>query len=359
MSPEDVRPEAVRPETAAVVLGRGAERPGDPVNPPVVLSSTYHAEGDLTYGRDGNETWMALEQVLGALEGGTARIFSSGVAAIAAVVEMLPVGAAVVAEAGAYSGTRKLLADLHDKRRLSVRLVDTTDVAATIAALDGADLVWLESPTNPLLDVVDIAAVAAAAHERGTLVAVDNTFATPLVQRPLELGADVVVHSMTKLISGHSDVIMGAVVARDDDLVEAIHRRRNLHGAIAGPMEAFLALRGIRTLAVRLERCTASATELARRLSQHPAVARVRYPGFGAVVSFELATREAADKVCAAVRLIVHATSLGGVESLIERRGRWAFEEHLPPGLIRFSVGLEHVEDLWEDLEQALAAAGG
>ena len=348
----------MRPETAAVVLGRGAGRAGDPVSAPVVFSSTYHAEGELTYGRDGNETWTALEDTLGALEGGTARVFASGMAAIAAVLETLPVGAAVVAERSSYNGTRKLLDDLHDKGRLQVRLVDTTDGEATHRALDGAALLWLESPTNPLLDVVDVASLVATAHEQQMVTVVDNTFATPLLQRPLDLGADVVVHSMTKLIAGHSDVIMGAVVARDDAFVDAVHRRRNLHGAIAGPMEAFLVLRGLRTLPVRLERCSANAAELARRLDDHPAVTRVRYPGFGAMVSFELATSEAADKLCAAVELIVHATSLGGVESLIERRARWAFEEHLPAGLLRFSVGLEHVDDLWEDLERALGAAG-
>ena len=349
----------MRPETAAVVLGRGSGRPGEPVSVPVVFSSTYHAEGERTYARDANETWAALEEVLGTLEGGTARVFASGMAAIAAVLEMLPVGAVVVAEQGAYNGTRKLLADLNEKGRLSVRLVDTTNTDTAVAALDGAALVWLESPTNPLLEIADIAAVAAAAHDRGALVVADNTFATPLLQRPLDLGVDVVVHSMTKLISGHSDVIMGVVVTRDDTVVEAVHRRRNLHGAIPGPMEAFLVLRGLRTLPVRLERSSETAAELARRLGGHPAVTRVRYPGFGAMVSFELATQEAADKVCAAVRLIVHATSLGGVESLIERRGRWAFEEHLPPGLIRFSVGLEHVDDLWDDLDHALGGATG
>jgi cystathionine gamma-synthase len=345
---------SLRPETAAVVAGRGEGGPGDPVNPPVVLSSTYHAEGERTYGRDDNPTWEAFEEAVGALEGGRAVCFASGLAAIAAVVETVPAGAVVVAERASYSGTRRLLADLGSRGRLEGRLVDTTDVDATLDALPGAALLWLESPSNPLCQVADLAALCAGARRAGVAVAVDNTVATPLRQRPLDLGADVVVHSATKQLSGHSDVLMGVIATRDDQWVERLRARRSLHGAAPGPMEVYLALRGVRTLHVRLERAEANAEELARRLGEHPAVERVRWPGFGWLLSFELASQEAADKLCAAVRLIVHATSLGGVETLIERRGRWAMETYLPPSLVRLSVGIEHVEDLWADLAQAL-----
>jgi cystathionine gamma-synthase len=344
----------MHPETAAVVVGRGEGRPGDPVNPPVVLSSTYHAEGEHLYGRDSNPTWTAFEEAVGVLEGGAAVCFASGLAAIAAVVENVRGGGVVVAERTAYSGTRRLLADLEGRGRLQARLVDTTDLAATTAALDGADLLWLESPSNPLLQVCELAALCDQAHRAAVPVAVDNTIATPLRQRPLELGADLVVHSATKQISGHSDVLMGVVVTHDDAWVERLVARRSLHGAAPGPLEVFLALRGLRTLHVRIDRAEATAAELARRLSAHPAVREVRWPGFGWLLSFDLHSQEAADKLCAAVRLIVHATSLGGVESLIERRGRWSMEGYLPPELVRLSVGLEHVEDLWADLVQAL-----
>jgi cystathionine gamma-synthase len=207
------------------------------------------------------------------------------------------------------------------------------------------------------------------------LVAADNTFATPLLQRPLDLGVDVVVHSVTKLLSGHSDVVLGAAVTRRADLVRALALRRSLHGAVPGPLEAWLALRGVRTLAVRLQRAQANASELAHRLAAHPAVERVRYPGlpehpghelavkqmrgFGAMVAFEArGGAEAAEEVCSRVRVCVHATSLGGVETLIERRGKWASESYLPPGLVRLSVGIEDVEDLWSDLGGALTALG-
>ena len=344
----------VRPETAAVVAGRGEGRPGDPVNPSVVLSSTYHAGGERTYGRDDNPTWEAFEEAVGALEGGTAVCFASGLAAISAVVETMPGGGVVVAERSAYSGTRRLLADLESRDRLSARLVDTRDLDTVAGALDGAALLWLESPTNPLLHVVDVARLCATARAAGVAVAVDNTLATPLRQQPLALGADVVVHSATKQIAGHSDVLMGVVATGDDGWMTRLRNRRSLHGAAPGPLETFLALRGLRTLPVRLDRIEATAAELARRLAGHPAVTSVRWPGFGFVVSFELASQEAADKLCARLRLVVHATSLGGVETLVERRGRWAMEGYLPPSLIRLSVGLEHVDDLWADIEQAL-----
>ena len=344
----------LHPDSIAVHLGR-PELPGEPVNPPIVVTSTYRAEGTHTYGRDGNPTWEAFEAAIGVLEGGAALAFASGMAAIAAVIETLPAGAVVVADGSCYSGTRRLLHDLSTRDRIQPRLVDTCDRDAVRDALDGAGLLWLESPTNPMCRVVDIAATAADAHAVGVPVAVDNTMATPMLQRPLELGADVVVHSATKQISGHADVLMGVTVAGDDEWLEKLRTRRSLHGAVPGPFEAFLALRGLRTLHLRVERSAANAAELAARLSKHPAVQELHYPEMGAVVSFDLGTQEAADKVCGAVRLIVPGTSLGGVESLIERRARWSREGHLPPGLLRLSVGIEHVDDLWRDLEQALS----
>jgi cystathionine gamma-synthase len=344
----------MHPDTTAVSLGRGKRRPGDPITAPIVVTSTYHAEGNQSYGRDGNPTWEDFEEVIGALEGGTAVAFASGMAAVAAVMETVPAGGAVVADSTAYNGTRRFLRDVAGRGRLVPRLVDTTDADATITALEGAALLWLESPTNPLLRLVDGAELMAAAHDRGVPVAFDNTLATPLLQRPLDWGADVVVHSATKQISGHSDVLLGVAVTRDDAWLEQLRTRRSLHGAAPGPFEVFLALRGVRTLHLRVERSAASAAELARRLGDHDAVGAVHYPGLAAVVSFDVGSQEAADKVCGAVRLIVPATSLGGVESLIERRARWSLEDHLPPGLIRLSVGLEHVDDLWDDLSAAL-----
>ena len=360
------------------------------MNPPIVLSSTFHQGGDLTYGRDGNPTWDALEAAVGGLEGGTALAFASGLAAVAAVLEMLPVVGRVVVAGDAYNGTRRFLADVAGRGRLRFRTTDVADTAATLDACaelaeapnrparregfgDGG-LLWLESPTNPLLAVADLAALIDGAHSLGLDVAVDNTFATPLLQRPLELGADVVVHSATKLLSGHSDVVLGLAVTRREEVLDGLRTRRSLHGAIAGPFEAWLALRGLRTLAVRLERAQASAGELARRLLGHPGVTSVRYPGLptdpgheracrqmrgaGAMVAFEVAGGpDAAEAVSAGVRVATAGTSLGGVETLIERRGRWALEEGLPPALLRLAVGIEDVEDLWTDLDRAISAA--
>jgi cystathionine gamma-synthase len=349
-------PSDVDPSTLAVTLGRG-DHPGDPLNPPVVLTSAYRAGGAVSYARDGNPTWLAFEEVLGALEGGVALAFASGLAAVSAVVETLPAGALVVAPNDAYNGTRRLLADLESRGRVRVALVDICDLSAAGAALDGAALLWVESPLNPLLRVADVAALAEVGHAAGALVAVDNTFATPLRQRPLSLGADVVVHSATKFLAGHSDVVMGATVTADASLLDQLVDRRGLHGGIPGPMETFLALRGMRTLAVRLDRAEASARVLAERLAGHAAVEVVRYPGSGAVVSFDVrGGADAAESVCERAALIATATSLGGVETTMERRAKWALESYLPPGLIRLSVGLEHVDDLWQDLEQALGA---
>lgn len=368
-------PAGLDPATIAVAAGRGDPAPGAPLNVPPVLASTYRAGRPVSYGRVENPTWTALEEALGALEGGTARIFSSGMAAIAAVLDGVPDGAHVVAPAGAYTGTRALVHELAERGRIRLTEVDVVDTPAVLAALHETHLLWLESPTNPLIGVADLPGLIAAAHDRGAVVVVDSTFATPLRQQPLALGADVVVHSATKFISGHSDLILGVAVARDPQRVEALHGQRTLHGAAPGPMEAWLALRGLRTLPVRLDRAESNAGFLARRLDEHGLVSRVRYPGlpgdpgheraraqmsgFGAVLSFEVGGRpDVAEAVCAAVRLIGHTTSLGGVETTMERRARHP-GEGAPPDLIRVSVGIEHHEDIWADLAQALEAAAG
>jgi cystathionine gamma-synthase len=372
------------PSTLAVHLGRPPAAPGSPVNTPVELSATFHAGGVATYGRDDNSTWEAFEAVLGALEGGTALAFGSGMAAIAAVLEMVPVGGWVVAAADSYSGTRRFLSDAAERGRLALRMADVADTDATLMACEevstapsrraSGGVLWLESPTNPLLAIADVSALAEGAHRFGLTVVVDNTFASPLLQSPLEMGADVVVHSVTKLIAGHSDVVLGAVVTRSKELLEKLRNRRSLHGAIPGPMETFLALRGLRTLAVRLERAQSTAADLAERLQARPGVSGVRYPGlpehpghklaarqmrgFGTMLAFEVSGGgEAAEAVCQAVRLIIPGTSLGGVETLIERRARWQADAHLPAALLRVSVGLEHPDDLWWDLDQALGRA--
>lgn len=367
----------LRVETRLAILGRGEHRPGGPLNVPIVPASNFRAPaeglGEREYARDdGTPGWEALEELLGDLEGGRAVCFSSGMGAIAAVLELLPAGARVVVPRDSYGGVRELLADGAAGGRWQVSTVDMTDVDALMAAVDDADLVWLETPSNPMLEIVDIAVVAARAGEAGAVVAVDNTFATPLLQSPLPLGADLVVHSATKFIGGHSDLLLGAVVARRDDDHARLVRRRVVAGATPGALECFLALRGARTLALRLRHAQDTAGELARRLQSHPAVDRVRYPGlpddahhelatkqmsgFGAVLSFEMPDAARADAVCAGVQVISHATSLGGVESTIERRAKLPGQEHVPDGLVRLSVGCEHLEDLWADLKAALDA---
>jgi len=346
----------LHPSTVAVTAGRPEHVPDAPFSTPVTFASTYVAGGDLEYGRYANPTWTAFEEVLGALEGGKALSFSSGLAAIATVLDLVGTGQKVVAARHTYHGTVMQIADLESRGRLRGHLVDITDTAGVVAACEDASLVIIESPTNPALEVADIPAIVAAAHEAGAYVCVDNTFATPLLQQPLALGADIVVHSATKYLSGHSDVVMGALVTADDELYAVLKGRRDLIGAIPGPMEAWLALRGMRTLHLRVERAQANAQTLVARLAEHPAISEVRYPGFGAIVSIVLAQGAlAADLLTHKTLLWVHATSLGGVESTFERRRRWKTESlTIPEGLVRMSVGIEDVEDLWRDLVGAL-----
>jgi cystathionine gamma-synthase len=355
MSSSTQRP-PLRPATTVVTSGRPPQVPDSPLNTPVTMASTYVAGGELEYGRYGNPTWSAFEQALGDLEGGRALAFSTGLAAVATVLELVGHGELVVAPRHAYNGSIMQMADLEARGRIRAHLVDITDTAAVEEACQDASLVWLESPTNPALEVADVAAITAGAHDAGAYVVVDNTFATPLLQQPLDLGADLVVHSATKFLAGHSDVLLGALVTRDDTLFDVLKKRRDMTGAVPGTLEAWLALRGLRTLHVRLDRAQANARELVRRLVEHPAVAEVRYPGLGAIVSVVLAGGAvAADLLTRRTTLWVHATSLGGVESTFERRRRWRLEPAtIPDGLVRMSVGIEDVDDLWDDLAAAL-----
>lgn len=344
------------PETSAISAGRPDDAPDASLNPPIVISSTFHAGGPVGYGRYGNESWSALEAAISELEGGQTLSFASGMAAISAVFSILPIGAPVVAGNQGYSGTMGLLNQFHASGRLEVRFVEITNTDEVIGAMKGAALVWLESPTNPCLDVADLPKIIAAAKKLSIGVGVDNTFATPLVQQPLSMGADVVMHSVTKFLSGHSDVVMGSLSTADTALYKRLEEARRFNGAIPGPFEAWLALRGIRTFPIRFRAAESNAQQLLPRLQAHPKITKVRYPGFGAVISFEVdGSVEQTDLVCASSKLITHATSLGSVESLWERRRRWAGEStSVPEQLIRLSVGCEHVEDLWQDIEQAL-----
>jgi cystathionine gamma-synthase len=354
----------LHPETIAVIAGRPDRAGGAPLNEPISPASTFH-HGDgsgLEYGRDGNPGWQALEAAIGGLEGGHAVAFASGLAATSAILDLVPKGARVIAQKAPYFGVSVLM----QERAALGQLHHETHAALTVDALRstvaGAALVWIESPTNPMLDVVDLPAVIEVATAAGAMVVVDNTFATPMGQNPLAHGADLVMHSGTKLIGGHSDLMLGLAVAATPELKQRLVVRRHNAGATPGVLEAYLALRGLRTLPARYSRAQETARELVRRLEAHAAVARVRYPRKGNMVSFETTgSGEDAERVCESLELIVHATSLGGAETSMERRARYPSERAVgtPDTLIRLSVGLEHVEDLWRDLAQALGTIGG
>lgn len=347
----------MRPETVAITAGRPASSPGAPLNTGISLNSTFAAGGALGYGRFGNETWQALEETITALEGGDSTLsFSSGMAAISAVFSLLPHGAPVVASDQGYSGTMTLLKKYHEQGRLEVRFVNIADTKDVFEALIGAAFLWIESPTNPGLEVAEMALIIGEAKKRNMGVAVDNTFATPLNQLPLEMGADISMHSVTKYLAGHSDVILGSLTVKDPALYNRLLEMRTLLGAIPGPFEAWLALRGIRTFPLRFRAAEQSAKILVEKLLTHPKVTKVRYPGFGAIVSFDIdGSGEVAESVCESSVLITNATSLGGVESTWERRRRWPLEsESVPENLIRLSVGCEQVDDIWNDLSSAL-----
>jgi len=368
-------PEGLDFTTRAVAAGRPRREPDAPISQPIVASSTFVAGGPHGYARDYHPTAAALEAALGDLEGGRAVAFASGMATTTAILDLVPLGAIVVAPVHSYSGTAARMRELDDSGRIKARFVLMDDTAGIAAAAEGAHTVWLETPTNPMIEIADIRSAVAAASASGGRVVVDSTFATPLVQRPLELGVDIVMHSVTKFLAGHSDALMGAAVTRDPELYEALVRRRVVMGGTPGALESFLALRGIRTLPLRLRQSMASAMTLAERLAEHPAVTRVRYPGlasdpghavareqmdgFGAILSIEVVGgAAAADRICESTRIWTYATSLGGVESLLERRRRWPAEQPtVDESLIRLSVGIEDVEDLWTDLDAALQTA--
>jgi cystathionine gamma-synthase len=367
--------EKLATESKVVAAGRPAKQPDGALNPPIALNSTFHEGGPVGYGRYGNETWSALEDAISVLEGGKTLLFSSGMAAISAVFSLLPEGAVIVAANNGYQGTTTLLKKLHESEKLKVRFVNLANTDECLAAIPGAQMLYLESPINPLLEVVDLPKIIAAGKSAGCGVAVDNTLATPLLQNPLALGADISIHSVTKYLSGHSDLILGSLTTNDQALYGRLEQSRRYGGAIAGPFEAWIALRGLRTFAIRMQRSQENAMELATRLSKDSRISKVRYPGlatdsyhslaksfmkgFGAMISFDVnASVEQVDLMCNSSKLITNATSLGGVESIWERRRRWATESvSVPENLIRFSVGIENVDDLWADIQQALTAA--
>ena len=341
------------PRTLAVAVGRPREV-GAPLNTPITLASNIRGGGD--YARThGTPNWIAFEEAIGMLEGGTAVSFASGMAAASALLHALMPRVLVLPKVS-YMGVRTLVGDFVAAGRMEVRPVEVTDTAGILAAADGADAVWLESPTNPTLDEADLAHLCTVLAARSITTIVDSTFATPIGQQPLALGATAVLHSATKFIGGHSDLLLGVVVTRDQALYDKLFRARTYVGATPGALESFLALRGLRTLPLRYEAAARSAADLARRLRAHPAVASVRQIGPMMAVVIR-GGAPAADAVCASVRLLVPATSLGGVETTIERREKYAGDSHVDPGLLRVSVGIEDVEDLWTDLSDALSDA--
>lgn len=382
----DERNDELAIETLAIHGAHGADPQTGAVMPPIVLSSTFEQpapghHGPYAYARMGNPNRDALERGLAVLERGKhAFAFASGCAAMEMLFRTLAPGDRVVAGKELYGGTYRILEAIERPLGIETTYVDLTDLEATVRAIDGAKLVLAESPTNPTLTLVDLEALAKICAARGVPLAVDNTFATPLVQRPLELGATVVVHSLTKYLNGHSDVLGGALVTSDDALAERLRFIQKSIGAVLGPFDCYLTLRGLKTFPLRMERHQANALELARRLEAHPAVSSVRYPGlpshpqhelakrtmrgFGAMIAFELRGGEAAARTFfERVRIFTLAESLGGVESLLGHpatmsHGSMPREARLAAGigdgLVRVSVGLEHVDDLYRDLEQAL-----
>ena len=325
--------------------------------PGPVLAAPFHLRGaadsaDYGYGRDHNPTWTHLERAIGELDGGETVVFSSGMAAVTAVVLRLRPGQVLVACGDGYPGIRELAE--HDLRPggVEVRLVPT-DTEAVVAAAAGAALIWVETPSNPKLDVLDLEAVSAAARANGALLAVDNTVATPLGLRPLDHGADFAMVSGTKALTGHSDVLLGAVTVRDAALAEELREWRTRSGSILGPFEAWLAHRSLATLGLRLERAQANARALVEALGGRDDLTHLRWPGVGPLLSFALPTAVGADAFLDACELVSVATSFGGVHSTAERRARWGTDD-VPEGFIRFSAGCEDTEDLVADVLGAL-----
>ncbi|WEH34519.1 cystathionine gamma-lyase [Streptomyces sp. AM 4-1-1] len=365
--------------TRAVRAGLPAPAQYEPTLPGPVFAAHFHLSGEpvgpYTYGRETNPTWTLLERAIGELEApGEAvetTVFASGMAAVAAVLlSQARAGDTVVLPDDGYQAL-PLVREQLEAYGVEVRTAPTGG-DAQLAVLEGAKLLWLETPSNPGLDVCDVRRLAEAAHSAGALVAVDNTLATPLGQRPLELGADFSVASDTKGMTGHGDILLGHVTCRDPQLAAGVRRWRKVVGAIPGPMEAWLAHRSLATLHLRTDRQCANALALAEALSGRPEVTGLRYPGlptdpsypnavrqmrrFGSVVSFVLPDRESAERFLSGLRLVDDATSFGGVRSTAERRRRWGGDA-VPEGFIRFSVGAEDHEDLIADVERALGEA--
>jgi cystathionine gamma-synthase len=375
-------------ETRAIHAGQEPDPLTGSVSVPIYQTSTYAQDGILQmrgghdYARTINPTRTALETCLASLEGGRHGIcFSSGMGATTAVMELFGPGTRTVAINDVYGGTYRLFSKLYAPKGYGYEFADLTDEGIVRTAFEQpADLVWLETPSNPLLKIVDIQAVAERAHAAGALVVVDNTFASPYLQNPLALGADIVVHSTTKYVGGHSDSVGGAVIVNDDALAERLHFNQNGMGAVPGPFDCFLTLRGAKTLAVRMERHCDNATAIARWLTESPAVAEVFYPGleshaghetarrqmkrFGGMIAFRVhGGRPAVDAALASTGVWTLGESLGGVESLIEHPGAMTHASlagsgfEVPDDLIRLSVGIEHPDDLMRDLVTMLAAA--
>jgi len=373
--------------TRAIHAGQEPDPATGAVNVPVHLSTTFKQDGvgglrgGYEYSRSGNPTRTALQEALAALEQGAVGLtFASGLAAEDTLLRTvcLP-GSHVVLAGDAYGGTFRLLSKVFARWGVAYTPVDLGDLDAVRAAVvPETRVLWCETPTNPLLNIADIAGLASVAHDAGALLVVDNTFASPYLQQPLTLGADVVVHSTTKYLGGHSDVVGGALVVADSGLAEELAFHQNAMGAVNGPFDAWLTLRGIKTLGVRMDRHCANAAAVVDFLSRHDAVSAVLYPGlpdhpghdlavkqmsgFGGMVSFRLAAgEEAALKVCERAQLFTLAESLGGVESLIEHPGRMTHASaagsplEVPGDLVRLSVGIEDADDLIADLEQALS----
>jgi cystathionine gamma-synthase len=360
-------------------LVEASRKPGAGLAPSLERAVTFHnmppAKGGSPYGRSDTPVAAEAEALLGDLEGATALAFASGMTAWTALcLTVARPGRPVAIPTIGYYGYETHAQAVLQPFGVEVRRYAATDLDALRAAADGAALTLTESPLNPTLDVIDIAAASEAAHAGGGLLVCDNTTASPILQLPLDLGADVTLQSGTKYLAGHSDTLAGVLAMRDAELAERVRHVRSETGMVLGPDPAWLLLRGLRTLAVRVERQCATALLLAERLAEHPAVTAVSYPGlgshpghelaarqmrggFGCLIALELATAEQAEAVERHLEVIHPATSLGSVESLIERRDRIEPPGRIAPGLLRLSVGLEHPDDLWADLEQALAAA--
>jgi cystathionine beta-lyase/cystathionine gamma-synthase len=373
-------------DTLAIHAGQEPDPTTGAVVPPIYQVSTYKQDGigglrgGYEYSRSANPTRTALETCLAEVEGGARGLaFASGLAAEDALLRTVcKPGDHVVIPNDAYGGTYRLFAKVAEPWGLTFDPVPLGDLDAVRAAVrpGTTKVIWVETPTNPLLGIADIAALAAVAHDAGALLVVDNTFASPYLQQPLALGADVVVHSTTKYIGGHSDVVGGALVAADAELGERLTFHQNAMGAVAGPFDAWLTLRGIKTLGVRMDRHCSNAEAVVELLTRHPSVGQVLYPGlpdhpghevavkqmkaFGGMVSFRMASEEAAVRVCERTELFTLGESLGGVESLIEHPGRMTHASaagsplEVPADLVRLSVGIEDVDDLLRDLTHAL-----